>query len=68
MKFHQKGMVNLGENLLFSHDMLLLISFDDKLFLEGFQGIQLVVFLVPDKKDLGIGSAADEAHHLEVIY
>ena len=60
--FHanQKGMLDLCQNLLFGHNVFLLIFFEDVLLLQFFKGIKLVVLEVADKHHFCIGALADD--------
>lgn len=56
---HEEGVVEFGEDAFFGHDVLLLVLFEDVLFLEDFHGVDLVVVLAPHQEHFGVGASAD---------
>ena len=50
----------MGQDGLLSHDILLLIFFNNVFFLEYFHRVNMLVLLVPDQDHLGVGALADD--------
>ncbi len=67
MKLDQERMINFSEDGFFCHDVLLLVLFDDVLFLEHLEGIKFVVSFVADENDFGISAFADLRQHDQVV-
>jgi hypothetical protein len=52
-------MLELTKNILFGHDIFLLILFHDVFLLEHLHRVDLLVGLVPDQQDLSVGALAN---------
>ena len=53
-------MLDLREDFLLGHDVLLLVLFEDVLLLQFLEGVELVILEVPDQDHLGVGALADD--------
>lgn len=60
-------MLDLGEDLFFRHDVLLLMFLDNVFFFEHFESEDFVVLLAGNKTDLRIRSLTDYANEVEVV-
>ena len=67
MKLDQERMINFREDGFLCHDVLLLVLFDDVLFLKHLEGIKFVVGLVADEDDFGVGAFANLRQHDQVV-
>ena len=67
LELDEEGMLQFTQNILFSHDILLLILLDYVLLLEHLQSIELVVLQLPHQQHLRIGSLSDHWQNWEVF-
>ena len=61
-------MLDLGQNLLFSHDMLLLIFLDDIFLLQDLEGKKFLVFFAGNQTHFGVSAFPNNTVEVEIVH
>jgi hypothetical protein len=64
----EEGVLYLGQDVFFCHDVLLLVILKDVFFVQDFQGVQLGVWLEAGKDDLGVGPSTNLRNQFKLSY